>query len=77
MPSSWTPSSAPERQDHAGHDFNDFEVGKRHGLPMINIFTLDAKVNDAGGQFAGLDGSKHALLQGRHRRAYPLPCAAT
>ena len=37
------------------HDFNDFEVGKRHGLPMINIFTLDAKVNESGGQFAGLD----------------------
>ncbi len=37
------------------HDFNDFEVGKRHKLPMINIFTLDAKVNEAGGKFAGLD----------------------
>src|SRR5258706_362600 len=28
------------------HDFNDFEVGKRHGLPMISILTLDATVND-------------------------------
>jgi len=26
------------------HDFNDHEVGKRHALPMINIFTLDAHV---------------------------------
>ncbi|HAU4906846.1 TPA: class I tRNA ligase family protein, partial [Aeromonas hydrophila] len=26
------------------HDFNDNEVGKRHNLPMINIFTLDAHV---------------------------------
>jgi hypothetical protein len=26
------------------HDFNDYEVGKRHNLPMINIFTLDAHV---------------------------------
>ncbi|XPE51920.1 hypothetical protein ACNKHX_25995 [Shigella flexneri] len=26
------------------HDFNDNEVGKRHDLPMINIFTLDAHV---------------------------------
>ena len=26
------------------HDFNDCEVGKRHSLPMINIFTLDAHV---------------------------------
>ncbi|MZI92417.1 valine--tRNA ligase [Vibrio sp. CAIM 722] len=29
------------------HDFNDYEVGKRHNLPMINIFTLDANVRDA------------------------------
>jgi len=28
------------------HDFNDFQVGKRHDLPLINIFTPDAKVND-------------------------------
>lgn len=27
------------------HDFNDYEVGKRHNLPMINIFTPDAKIN--------------------------------
>ncbi|RXZ33695.1 valine--tRNA ligase [Oxalobacteraceae bacterium CAVE-383] len=26
------------------HDFNDYAVGQRHGLPQINIFTLDAKV---------------------------------
>jgi valyl-tRNA synthetase len=29
------------------HDFNDFEVGKRHDLPMINIFDRDAKLNEA------------------------------
>jgi valyl-tRNA synthetase len=29
------------------HDFNDFEVGRRHGLAMINIFDADARVNDA------------------------------
>jgi valyl-tRNA synthetase len=28
------------------HDFNDFEVGKRHSLPMINIFDRDAKLNE-------------------------------
>ncbi len=28
------------------HDFNDYEVGKRHNLPMINIFTIDAKMNN-------------------------------
>ncbi len=38
------------------HDFNDFEVGKRHGLPMISIFDRDAKVNEnAPAAFRGLD----------------------
>ena len=27
------------------HDFNDFEVGKRHKLPAINVLTVDAKIN--------------------------------
>jgi valyl-tRNA synthetase len=26
------------------HDFNDFEVGKRHGLPQINILSIEAKI---------------------------------
>ena len=29
-----------------GHDFNDFEVGKRHGLPLINILNKDGTLND-------------------------------
>ena len=29
------------------HDFNDYEVGKRHQLPMINILTLNADIRDA------------------------------
>jgi valyl-tRNA synthetase len=37
------------------HDFNDFATGKRHGLEEINIFTLAGKVNDSGGEFAGLE----------------------
>ena len=28
------------------HDFNDYEVGRRHGLPMINILTEDGRLND-------------------------------
>ena len=28
------------------HDFNDFEVGKRHNLPMINIFDINAHLNE-------------------------------
>ncbi len=38
------------------HDFNDFEVGKRHGLPMINIFDADAAINEnAPERYRGLD----------------------
>ncbi len=41
------------------HDFNDYEVGKRHNLPMINIFTVDACISDtAPGNYAGLDRFK-------------------
>lgn len=29
------------------HDFNDYEVGKRHQLPMINILTFNADIRDA------------------------------
>jgi valyl-tRNA synthetase len=29
------------------HDFNDYEVGQRHELPLINIMTLDATLNDS------------------------------
>ncbi len=37
------------------HDFNDYEVGQRHNLPQINIFTPDAKINENGGAYRGLD----------------------
>ncbi len=38
------------------HDFNDYQVGQRHGLPMINILAPDATVNDnAPGKYRGLD----------------------
>jgi valyl-tRNA synthetase len=38
------------------HDFNDFEVGRRHGLEAINIFTADAHLNDnAPAEFRGME----------------------
>ncbi|MGB1220754.1 MAG: valine--tRNA ligase, partial [Alcanivoracaceae bacterium] len=38
------------------HDFNDYEVGKRHALPMINILTVDACLNDnVPSAYQGLD----------------------
>ena len=37
------------------HDPNDFEVGKRHNLPEINIMNDDATINEHGGKYAGMD----------------------
>ncbi len=37
------------------HDPNDFEVGKRHNLPEVNIMNDDATINENGGKYAGLD----------------------
>jgi valyl-tRNA synthetase len=38
------------------HDANDYAVGQRHGLPMIGVLTLDAKINDnAPVAYRGLD----------------------
>jgi len=38
------------------HDFNDYAIGQRHDLPFINIFTVDAAINDeAPGDYVGMD----------------------
>lgn len=38
------------------HDFNDYEMGKRHDLPIYNILTIDAAINDeAPEKYRGLD----------------------
>ena len=38
------------------HDFNDYAVGQRHGLPLISILTLDAQINEhAPEKYRGLD----------------------
>ena len=38
------------------HDFNDYEIGKRHDLPIINILTVDAAINENAPQaYRGLD----------------------
>ena len=37
------------------HDPNDFEVGLRHNLPVINVMTDDAKMTDDCGKYAGMD----------------------
>ncbi|HTA51990.1 MAG TPA: valine--tRNA ligase [Candidatus Acidoferrum sp.] len=37
------------------HDPNDFEVGKRHDLPQIDVMTVDGHMNETAGAYAGLD----------------------
>ena len=38
------------------HDFNDYEMGQRHNLPLVNIFTIDAVINENGpAAYRGMD----------------------
>ena len=37
------------------HDFNDYEIGQKHKLQIINIMNKDATINENGGAYAGLD----------------------
>ena len=38
------------------HDFNDYEMGQRHQLPLLNIFTIDAAINETGPRaYRGMD----------------------
>ena len=37
------------------HDPNDYEIGQRHGLEMIDVMTDEAAISEAGGPYAGLD----------------------
>ena len=37
------------------HDPNDYAIGQRHGLQVINILTQTATINDLGGSYSGLD----------------------
>jgi valyl-tRNA synthetase len=47
------------------HDPNDYEIGKRHNLEMINILNKDASINENGGKFAGLsvEDGREAVLK--------------
>ncbi|MCS6845211.1 MAG: valine--tRNA ligase [Caldilineales bacterium] len=38
-----------------GHDPSDFEIGQRHGLPIVNIMNKDATLNEHAGPYAGMD----------------------
>ena len=51
------------------HDFNDYEVGKRHNLPLINVFDADAAVLP-GAQVFNLDGSVNGMFDATLPAAY-------
>ncbi len=38
-----------------GHDPNDYDIGQRHGLPILSMLDREAKVTEIGGPYAGLD----------------------
>ncbi len=38
-----------------GHDKNDFEIGRRHGLAVLSVIDTDATINHNGGRYAGLE----------------------
>ncbi|MBB3046883.1 valyl-tRNA synthetase [Litorivivens lipolytica] len=51
------------------HDFNDYAVGQRHKLPMINIMTIDAAIRDTAEVFNS-DGSENTELEASLPAAY-------
>ncbi|MCL5942768.1 MAG: valine--tRNA ligase [Actinobacteria bacterium] len=38
-----------------GHDPNDWEIGRRHGLPAVSVIGFDGRMNEEAGDFAGMD----------------------
>ena len=46
------------------HDPNDFAMGQRHGLPLVTVMGKDGRMNEAAGQFCGLDRfeARHAVV---------------
>ncbi|WLQ17439.1 valine--tRNA ligase [Hahella aquimaris] len=52
------------------HDFNDYEVGKRNQLPMINVFTIDASIRDEG-EVVNSDGTPNTDMQAAIPAGYP------
>ena len=54
------------------HDPNDFEVGKRHGLPEINIMNDDATINKEGGVYAGMERyeARKAIVKDLEEQGY-------
>ncbi len=54
------------------HDPNDFEIGQRHGLPQVNIFTEEAILTEEAGPYEGLDryAGREAVLKDLEKDGY-------
>ncbi len=54
------------------HDPNDFEVGKRHNLPLVRVIGDDGRMTEDAGRFAGLDRfeARKAVLQALEQGGY-------
>lgn len=54
------------------HDPNDFEVGKRHNLPEINVMNDDATINEQGGKYAGMERyeARRAIVKDLEEQGY-------
>ncbi len=54
------------------HDPNDFEVGMRHGLPIINVMNDDGSINENGGKFCGMSGldARKAIVKELEEQGY-------
>ena len=54
------------------HDKNDFDIGKKHGLAIINIMNIDATINENGGEYQGLDrfDARKKILEDLEERGF-------
>ncbi len=55
-----------------GHDPVDFEIGERHGLPVVNAIATDGTMNDEAGPYAGMDrfAAREAIVADLRSRGY-------
>ena len=54
------------------HDPNDFEVGRRHGLQVINVMNDDATINENGGRYEGMERyeARKAIVKDLEEQGY-------
>ena len=54
------------------HDPNDFEVGRRHDLPVINVMNDDATINENGGRYEGMERyeARKAIVKDLEKQGY-------